>query len=60
MHSRPAKQLVFIHSILALTFMDPYSHLFNVKASFYMWNRKKRTFLESLNEHLKHNVFSQD
>jgi hypothetical protein len=28
----------------------------SVKSSFYLWNRKKRTFLESLNEHLKYTV----
>ena len=43
--------------------LDLYGPMFtplNVKASLYLWNGKKRTFLESLNKHLKYNVFSQD
>ena len=40
--------------------IDFHFHTLSVSSSFYLWNRKKRTFLESLNEQLKHNVFSQD
>ena len=39
--------------------LDSHFHTLSVSSSFYLWNRKKRTFLESLNEHLKYNVISK-
>ena len=37
--------------------IDFHFHTLSVSSSFYLWNRKKRTFLESLNEHFKYNLF---